>query len=68
MKDWLSIKAIPRLLFIKKSYVFIAYKGIDGEKKSQFWDMLFFERLWHLRLKWFEILNYVIDFIIAYCV
>jgi hypothetical protein len=38
------------------------------EKKSQFWDMLFFERLWHLRLKWLEILNYVMDFIIAYCV
>jgi hypothetical protein len=34
MKDWLSIKAIPRLLFIKKNYVFIAYNGILKKKKN----------------------------------
>jgi len=44
MKDGLSIEAIPRLLSIKISYVFIAYNGIFFFK-SQFWGMLFFERL-----------------------
>jgi hypothetical protein len=32
MKDGLSIKAICRLLSIKKSYVFIAYNGIERKK------------------------------------
>jgi hypothetical protein len=36
MKNGLSIKAIRRLLSIKKSYVSIAYNGIEKKKNHNF--------------------------------
>jgi hypothetical protein len=36
MKDGLSIKSIRRLLSIKKSYVFIAYNGVEKKKIHNF--------------------------------